>query len=421
MENINPVRGSDFSTTPNEPPADDSVPTHCEVLLENLMNNDPGLVGLHLSGPQFTDAMVQDLAAVLVLNNQLTSLKLADNVISPATTEALFYMLIANVTLKELCLLNNQLDIIGTYNICTGAAANLSLQSLELSNNRLGLAGATQIGVLLQRENVRLRELSLNECQLDFPATRFLAKGLAVNTSLVKLELRANSIDDNGAEELADVLHYNSTLTALDLSDNPIGDRGRSVLLGAVQKNRHLCYLALSETPAPNASQRRTMAAMAAALESNQLLAQAGAVEDEASGDETRTRQFYEDACQQFARGNFERARNLFNAATMNGEEQAMRSLGGWKYASFGTMATQSQRVIDSAKVRLDGGMALVAQGDLMQAQEAFVTALVLCPDLGSAWEGLGVVHLGIPPSARKLPAAPLVPAITRHCACNLV
>ena len=79
-------------------------------------------------------------------------------------------------------------------------------------------------------ENKSLKELKLNNCDIDWEGGRGIGDGLAKNKYIKKIGINGNSLGNEGAKGLGEGLLDNSSLKWLDISDCKIGDEGKNYL-----------------------------------------------------------------------------------------------------------------------------------------------------------------------------------------------
>lgn len=140
------------------------------------------------------------------------------------------------------CLLSEDASKILLY----GLAHTRALESIDLKGNNLRCSGAEVIGIFLKKNtSVRSLRLDWNSLGLWGTGMAALAEGLAINQTLVLLDLRNNQISHEGASELAACMKSNTTLKALDLRWNNIGLLGGRAFLTALQYNKSLTTLEL--------------------------------------------------------------------------------------------------------------------------------------------------------------------------------
>lgn len=140
------------------------------------------------------------------------------------------------------CLLSEDASKILIY----GLLHSRSLRVIDLKGNNLRSSGAEAVGIFLKKNtSVRCLRLDWNSLGLWGTGVGSLAQGLAVNQTLVLLDLRNNQISHDGMTELAVCLKRNSTLKTLDLRWNNSGLLGGRAFLTALQYNKSLTSLEL--------------------------------------------------------------------------------------------------------------------------------------------------------------------------------
>jgi Ran GTPase-activating protein (RanGAP) involved in mRNA processing and transport len=140
------------------------------------------------------------------------------------------------------CLLSEDASKIILY----GMLRSRSLETIDLKGNNLRCSGADAVGIFLKKNtSVRCLRLDWNSLGLWGTGVGALAEGLAVNQTVVLLDLRNNQISHDGATELASSLTRNSTLKVLDLRWNNAGLLGGRAFLAALQYNKSLTSLEL--------------------------------------------------------------------------------------------------------------------------------------------------------------------------------
>ena len=158
-----------------------------------------------------------------------------------------------NSTLKELVLASNE---IRSTEWLGSTFALHSLTSLDLANNPLADAS---ILIDAFATNMSLRKLVLANCRMGaaFPGggsafVETFASSLAINTSLVYLDLKNNGIGPNGMNILSKTLKLNSTLQTLNLCGNQLGNLGALFAAQALMSNSCLSSLDLSQNSMGN-------------------------------------------------------------------------------------------------------------------------------------------------------------------------
>mmetsp|Transcript_17553 Transcript_17553/g.28413 ORF Transcript_17553/g.28413 Transcript_17553/m.28413 type:complete len:394 (-) Transcript_17553:10-1191(-) len=145
-------------------------------------------------------------------------------------------------------------------------AVNISLVQLNLSFNELSCEGGCAMGMMLQT-NRTLKRLDLSNCGLTNTCGCSIAKGLEQNSSLLKLNLGYNRIGQRGGEELGHALQ-SSCLDDLNLVGNGLGQVGGAAIALALVTNKYLRVLKLCM----NSFGREVGPAIGEALKANSTL-----------------------------------------------------------------------------------------------------------------------------------------------------
>uniref|UniRef100_A0A452RMC9 NLR family pyrin domain containing 12 n=1 Tax=Ursus americanus TaxID=9643 RepID=A0A452RMC9_URSAM len=222
--------------------------------------------GTRAPGPQtlpkhvLPEAYSKQLAAALSTNPNLTELVLYRNALGSRGVKLLCQGLrhpgckLQNLSLKRCCVPSS-----ACQDLAAALVANRSLTRVDLSCNGLGLPGVRLLCEGLQHPGCRLQAIQLRKCQLEAGACREIASVLSTNRHLVELDLTGNALEDLGlrllcqglrhpgcrlqilwlkicrltaaaCEELASTLAVNRSLMELDLSLNDLGDPGALLL-----------------------------------------------------------------------------------------------------------------------------------------------------------------------------------------------
>ncbi|KAJ3366045.1 Leucine-rich repeat-containing protein 45 [Allomyces javanicus] len=129
----------------------------------------------------------------------------------------------------------------GAIIVCKAIKGNTFLRRLDLRGNNIQLDGGMAIASFL-KVNHSLQELLLewNSLGLWDDAMAAIGDALAINSGLIKLDLRNNKIGPTGIEHLATGLKSNRTLTHLDVRWNNGGWLGGKSLADLFQWNSTL-------------------------------------------------------------------------------------------------------------------------------------------------------------------------------------
>jgi len=140
-----------------------------------------------------------------------------------------------------------------------------SLRSIALVDSKVNNTAIQTVYNALTHQAHHITGLSFKFCFLDTRSVYLLAKALAINRTLVKLDLSnnglspitgvyivknlknnitltdlnlsKNGLNDDFAEALAETLTHNEILWRVDISHNPIGELGGQALLKAIRES----------------------------------------------------------------------------------------------------------------------------------------------------------------------------------------
>jgi Ran GTPase-activating protein (RanGAP) involved in mRNA processing and transport len=173
-------------------------------------------------------------------SNSLTFLHLPNNLKNEDIGEFVQFLQ-ANKLLKNIDLSGNNLGDDSIKNILATLQHNEVLEILDLSGNNI--TDATQILAL----NQSLIVLDLSDNNLEVDGAKSLATSLANNSSLGALYLEKNNLGDDGVITLVQSLKTNKTLFALNLRDNAIGPKGADAIIDLLETNHSITNIFLSQ------------------------------------------------------------------------------------------------------------------------------------------------------------------------------
>ena len=129
----------------------------------------------------------------------------------------------AGSNLQTVSLSDNQLPAEVGPALGGALAVNRTVLNLDLGGNQLGSAGAIAIAKALEA-NTALTMLNLESNHIGLEASAGLASALASNTSLVCLDLYNNALQYDGSMEIvrAVLFHNGAALRKLNLAANQI-------------------------------------------------------------------------------------------------------------------------------------------------------------------------------------------------------
>ena len=211
--------------------------------LVTVIKNNSGLEQLYLSYNDFKSS-VSVILKVLKETSRLNILHLNDNVMTEEVAKDLADVIINNNHLKQLCIANNKL----------GVSAAAILQALTRTSNLrvLNLNGSNLTGQVVEhlvsviKNNSCLEELYL--LYNDFKSSvSVILKALKENSRLNILHLNDNLMAKEAAEDLADVIKNNTRLKQLCIANNNFGVSA-AVILQALTRTSNLKVLDLNRS-----------------------------------------------------------------------------------------------------------------------------------------------------------------------------
>lgn len=226
---------------------------------------------LSLSGEGLDSRHLEQLANALTQNNTLNKLDLSNNWFYDEGAEIILKALKDNTTLKSLSLNNNFLVGDNVNSFIHLLHANHHLTDLSLTNNFIV---QPNINVLLNslKENKTLKKLKLgnnhNDSNLPFtywPATIDAIVALInKNNTLESLDISSLSPTDGFnqplAEQLARALAENKTLKKINLSGHHLTDEGTASIVTALINHPQLKSLLLNHTQVIGAKATQALA-----------------------------------------------------------------------------------------------------------------------------------------------------------------
>lgn len=186
--------------------------THHKLLELNMGNNEidhDGMIGI---------------SSVLNCSNYTLEVLNIDNprykTICQSTAIHFGKMLQNNVGIQKLSLRKHKLRCDGVYILMEHMLENNTLRILDLNANEIAFKGCESIAKYLKSENCVLESLHLANNKVSNFGAKAIAQALAVNKSLVHLDVTYNDIEDFGLCMIAQSLFHNSTLMSFKLFGN---------------------------------------------------------------------------------------------------------------------------------------------------------------------------------------------------------
>lgn len=163
-----------------------------------------------------TTALNRARLALEVLNLENPKL----NSIMQETAVHFGQMLSINQTLQKLSLKKFKLRCDGIFTISQHLMENSTLKVLDLSCNEISADGAEYISRYIKSQYCGLESLILGVNKIVDLGAKSIAQALAINQSLIHVDLSKNNIGDEGLSRLAEALFHNPKLLSFKLYGN---------------------------------------------------------------------------------------------------------------------------------------------------------------------------------------------------------
>ncbi|CAH2321435.1 NACHT, LRR and PYD domains-containing 3-like [Pelobates cultripes] len=218
-----------------------------KMLCKGLTHSDCSLQELRVQECELTSVCCEDLDFAINTNLSLKKLDLSSNKLKDSGVKSLCTGLKSpKCSLKELMLSRCYLTQDCCEDLCSIIALNHSLIMLDLSENNLQDSGLKLLCAGLKDASCTLQELRLQKCLLTSTCCEDLQEVLIVNRSVNKLRLRGNMLQDPGVKYLcAGLRHPNCTLQELGLESCDVTSACCEDLLSVITRNQSLTKLQL--------------------------------------------------------------------------------------------------------------------------------------------------------------------------------
>ncbi len=282
--------------------------------LPKIRQNDPCVKRLDLFGEfesaqDMTNEEWEQLGRDISNNMHLHTVCFFDYALNDRIGSFLFRGLTRSSSIKEMHLFNNGLSVVGVRSMLPFLQNTNNLTRLDLDHNNFLSEGfnllfrelhnspveklycstnnIATLDIDVEHSPKHLKSLVLQNNNIDADGCRELAKLLqGEDTTLRELDLNENEIDDEGVAVLADALNRNTSLKDLDLGNNDgISKQGKIMLLKLVndvssieatlQSNHTLEYLKFSDVEEEDEQIQRHID-MATAINSDNYPEEAG-------------------------------------------------------------------------------------------------------------------------------------------------
>lgn len=191
------------------------------MFINELLFTNSGLLNLDIGNNHYDwDAMIAITSALTTTNRSLNILNVDDSNYKIQDQDFFTHfgkMLLKNKSLKKLSMKLHKLRFEGVGILTDHLVFNKSLEVLDISCNQICFQGMTYISDYLQRDDTVLKSLNLANNKISDQGAKLFAQGIALNKSLIHVDLTTNSINCEGLCRLAEGLSENETLMSLKL------------------------------------------------------------------------------------------------------------------------------------------------------------------------------------------------------------
>ena len=215
--------------------------------ISNMLSNSSFINGISLKNNSLeNDGVIKIISSITKVNSNLISLDLSDTKIDEKAMKIISEKINNNTLLQKLILSYNNFRIAGNHiNNLLNKESNLKYLDLSFCNinNQFNLI----FEGLSKNQNLKLINLSGNNIPMKKEALNELGKVLIDNTNLRNLYLNECNIDDMGMNYINKNLENNHALLTLSLNNNFITKKSISGLENAIIKSKIIKYIYLYE------------------------------------------------------------------------------------------------------------------------------------------------------------------------------
>lgn len=202
-------------------------------VLSALKKNDPLVTIVDLNDARVTDAQAQELAKLLIGNEQLLELQFVGHVMHAAGATAIAECVRSSKSIRRVSLNTaiSTIEVSGCKALAEALLSCPSIRNLDLSGNSIGDSGAEYFGAAIAsvRFAVRFVLLPLTTNPPSIHSLCFNQIQPPDGGGLSNFYIGRNRVGNKGVRQLSRALSKNSTLTYLDLSLNVVGREGCEV------------------------------------------------------------------------------------------------------------------------------------------------------------------------------------------------
>ena len=229
-----------------------SIKTEGVISLVSLLLNCLGILELDLGNNSIDhDGIIAITTALNKAHFSLEVLNLENPALNSIMQETAVHfgkMLSINTNLKKLSLRKMKLRCDGIFTLTNHLVENSRLRVLDLSCNEISADGANYLSKYLKLDNCRLESLILGVNKIVNLGGKYIAQALAVNKSLIHIDLTNNRIGDEGLTRIAEALFYNRVLMSFKLFGNHFDQQSLHLFHRLFGTERDFRYYADFET-----------------------------------------------------------------------------------------------------------------------------------------------------------------------------
>ena len=194
--------------------------------IATLLTCTTKLQELYIAGNNFQTFGVVKIANALLNITTLAVLDIGCNNISDNAADSIAIVLSHNINLQKLCVNGNNLQATFINKAVKALVSRTGLTALNFSHSEINEEATNQLAVLLSHNSNHLKQLCLDNCNLQTAGATIIAKVLKHASKLAILKIAANRICIKAADYIADVLSNKTELQVLCLNGNDLQTLG---------------------------------------------------------------------------------------------------------------------------------------------------------------------------------------------------
>ena len=191
------------------------------MFINELLFTNTGIISLDLGNNRYDwDGLIAVTTALTSVNSSLQVLNVDDPAYRIQDQDFFTHfgkMFLSNKGLRKISLRLHKLRFEGVNILTHHLKLNSTISVLDLSCNQICFQGVKFISDYLSEPKTVLRSLILSSNKLCDQGAKIFAQGIALNASVVHVDLTSNSINDEGLCRLAEGFAENSSVKSLKL------------------------------------------------------------------------------------------------------------------------------------------------------------------------------------------------------------